>query len=325
MKPWYIILSIILVACSGNTDADDGNQEQNIIMDEVWVPPIDTMEVIEENYWEANTDLFNRPIYLFPTLGSTEIFGKEFHSLFLEGDSLVFYNCNDGDKYDFKARIIRVTEDSLELKFVEENEFIPIGSLLSFENDKKYFHKDFNLQKISYSMADPLQQRYSFSVEFDSTTFVYKEAYVNGGGEGFNCHKASTPKELFADVEEMLSQLQLSRVFVPTKDVEFYEPYKLLIEYNGKSEKIEGYKYALNPRLRQVIKRIEAGGPRNHEFLEMLGFMLPGDEELTRLKDYRFEVGEIELENVYPTMIEDMPDLPEEIEDTPDLPEEIKE
>ena len=315
MRYSLIIISLLLFSCGDNRSLSD-QYENDGIMETQWTPPIDTLNVIQENYWEARLEAVEGPIYLYPLHFSNKIFGFEYNDLETSGDTLFFGRCYEGKEHEFKTIISRITEDSLILTFVNENEFLmPIGSQLAFRNDRKDFQEGYDLEKISFTTADPFMNRSCFSVEFDSSTFIYKDRYINGGGDQTNCHKGETPKTLFEDVQEMLSKINLATTFTGVnKDRLYLEPYKLLVKHNGKTEQIEGNKFRLHPRMVMLLDRIESGGPRNREFLEMLGFSLASDPELTRLTDHKFEVGEILIVNEFPEIIEDEVEPTEEIE-----------
>ncbi|NOQ73411.1 MAG: hypothetical protein GQ574_15505 [Crocinitomix sp.] len=310
MRNLIIIFTLILFSC---TDDNRSVSDSTPFIEQIeysWTPPIDTLNVIEENFWEARVDSIEIPSYLYPSFGSNFIFGYEYLWLELKGDTLVFTHCQQGSKYEFGAVISLVTEDSLILTFSDDNEFgLKAGSQLIFDNDRKYFHEDFRLEKISYSTADPMQHRHSFSVEFDSIKFIYKSRYFNGGSDVVSCHQGATPAKLFNDVQEILSKIQLYQVFKGPKEIDFLDPFKLLVIHNDTTEKIEGYKYALHPRLANLLDRLESGGPRNHDFLEMLRFSLAGDD-LEKLNDYSFKVGEIQITNDFPNRIEDIEEVP---------------
>jgi hypothetical protein len=304
MKSYLYLCALFLTTACSPTDDYEGNELIDSPELLEWIEPIDTLEVIETNFWTAKVDSFHFPFYMSPIHGGVEFFGREYNFVRIENGTISFSGCAKGHEFDFSALINRITEDSLILEFIEGNtRTLPVGSILYFKNDREFFHEDFKLQTVSYSATNPMSTSQLVSIEFNEDNYYIHLKNNSSRSNNDSFKQGEMTSDFFEQAKEHLSKIRLSKIEDNPIDPEFIAPFNLLVEYNGKTETLEGDKLSMPPRFDNFISFIEDEKPQQPcdttTILEnFFNAILNGEfhESLDKIDYHKFKVKELKLD-----------------------------
>lgn len=314
------LISISVIACSENSIHKyfPENTEDQMIEEMVqnYVEPVDTLELIEENFWMSDlNERKSAPLFINPVGSDLMVFRKVYSDYGLKNDSLDLRAYKNGTHHRTAFKIMAIDSKSLTLKVDGEN--------VRFAHDQSFINPH-KIKTISYSLTDAEKARHSLNVELNASDYKMRTAHIHHGIiEKYYRRKA--PEGLLDAMNEKLSHIDFDNAVFDYgegyPDFVLDDEFELVIHYeNGKKIHLKSSKKVLNPRFSALIDLVENTNKfektkgYNGPFSKLLGLHF---SEPDRVKKLSFLTNEVKIKPSFPEpiIIEDSEEEPVFIEE----------
>lgn len=300
-----------------------------------YTPPLDTLEIIQDNYWTYIENGKPSHNFLYEDL-DIHLFDLTYNYLTLSGDTLQFHQHNARRK-GVSGVIEKLNNDTLQIRLTTPlHSYMKSGKVLLFESDHSW-KKDYEVAWYSYAEVNTELGKSCFNVECIDSNLYYCETYLDGElNERRVFYKIKEPEGLRERVQQALNKVNFEKTTFDRKHEIKYmgerlNEFRMKIGLtNGEVIDFTCEKKELHPHLEALksAMRKRSGIRTRSEFPLLRKVFKLADKETDEIKSHRFKLPFLKLKPTYSQImdkemtIEDVPEPPPllEVEDE----EEIK-